>query len=173
MKKLVLVLLLGTILAGGVFAQHPGGWALGVGAQFGGTWQSSVTGQSLSVFLKAPQLPIYWGIDLALFQTNSFSLGVTGDYFLIDEIFVPEARLGWFLGLGGYFQFSTGTGGSSWTMIDFGVRLPIGIYIFPVDFLEIFLDIAPSLGFYTYVSGGSAVGLGGGWQGDFGIRFWF
>ena len=55
-------------------------------------------------------------------------------------------------------------------VFDLGVRVPVGIHMYVIDPLELFLEIAPALG----------VGLSGGFefprfdvQGAVGFRFWF
>ena len=174
MKKLMFIFVLASILAVGAFADHPSGWAIGPGFQFGNRWDSSYdAGSSLTLFLKAPQFPIYWGISFDIFKLSDWlDLTVTGDYFLIDKRLIPDVNFGWFLGVGGYVNLLLD---SDFTMFDFGGRLPIGLYIMPLDFLEIFLDIAPSVGFYyqNIKNSDAKTGLGGGWRGDFGVRFWF
>ena len=186
MKKLVLVLLLAALMSAGAFAQHPDGWGVGLGFSFGGNWRESGTDSGLTLYLKAPKLPIYWGINANLFDwefgnPSFFGFRVTGDYLFIDRALVPDAKLGWFLGVGGYVGFWRYSFDSAWvdysySLFDVGVRVPVGLYWMPLDFLEVFLDIAPSLGFYNRSVSGTGLesrsGLGGGWQGDFGIRFW-
>jgi len=120
--------------------------------------------------LKAPQKPIFWGISAGIDTKNDiFGLNVTGDYYLLDQRLTPDFNFGWYLGIGGYAGFyhvgeDNGLG--------VGARVPIGIYIFPVPFFEIFLDVAPSLG----INLGTVNGLkfpAGGLGADLGIRFWF
>jgi hypothetical protein len=108
---------------------------------------------------------------------TQFSLGVTGDYYLFDRLLVPEVGLGWFFGVGGYFKYWRYSYKWSYNMIDFGVRAPVGLSFRPLNSFEIFLDFAASIGFYTQAYSGDTLsdnksGLGGGWQGDFGVRFW-
>jgi len=180
MKKVALVLVLAVVMSAGAFAQHPDGWAVGAGFQFGGHWDNDRgdPGSGLSLFLKAPQFPIYWGIYADIFDWEfgnytHFGFRVTGDYFLIHNYLVQDIGLSWFLGLGGYVGFWHASNGGSANLLDFGARLPIGLSWMPLDFLEIFLDIAPSVGFYFWSGDRDSSGLGGGWQGDLGIRFWF
>jgi len=200
-KKVVLGLALVAILAVGAFAEHPDGWGIGTGFQFGNSWTkwsnpsyySSLTGDNdlglgLTLYLKAPRLPVYWGISLPVFNWKfddpytRVGFGITGDYYIFDQTIVPAVGFGWFLGVGGYLRYwhlSVDDWYGDWSvnLLDFGVRAPIGIYIQPLDFLDVFLDIAPSVGFYTWLGDTEGWdhknGLGGGWQGDLGVRFWF
>jgi hypothetical protein len=182
MKKVTLVLLLGIILSAAAFAQS--GLGIGAGFQYGNSWRSgSKSGSGISLFLKAPSIPIYWGISIPLFDMKlgdetKFSLGVTGDYYFFNRSVFPEAYLGWFFGVGGYFKYWRYSYNYTYNMMDFGVRAPVGLSCQPLNSLEFFLDLAASIGFYTQAYSGDTLadntsGLGGGWQGDFGVRFWF
>jgi hypothetical protein len=185
MKKLILVVLLGfMVCATGVFADHPKGWGVGLLGQYGGGWTGGDGLGGLALSLKVPSVPVFWGINLR-FPNNGFSAGVTGDYYIIDQYLIQEAGLGWFFGLGGYLDFATYNykfvgRDYSQTAFEFGVRVPIGLSWQPVDVFEIFIDFAPSLGivffdgdYYDYRQNEDKISLGGGWQGDVGLRFWF
>jgi hypothetical protein len=187
MKKLGLLVLLGLVLCtAGAFADHPSGWGVGIVGQYGGAWTGGGSLGGLALSLKAPSVPVFWGINFD-FPKDGFGLGVTGDYYLIDQTLVSGAGLGWFFGVGGYFDFTTwsytyASKKYSQTALGLGVRVPIGLSWQPVEFLEFFFDFAPSLGiiFYggdVYDYGGwednDKVKFGGGWQGDIGLRFWF
>ena len=172
MKKLVLVLVFMFILAIGAFAEHPGGWGIGIvgqshffGNELAGNW-----GGALS--LKAPQKPIFWGIN-ARIKNNYFGVSVTGDYYLIDKRLIPDINFGWYLGIGGYAGFYHVGGDGNYNGLGVGARVPIGIYVFPVRFFEVFIDLAPSLG--LGVNFGDEIGLkipAGGLGADLGVRFW-
>ncbi|MDR1238907.1 MAG: DUF3996 domain-containing protein [Treponema sp.] len=187
MKKRVLVVLLGLMLAAGAFADHPKGWGLGLVGQYGDYWSGG--GGALggwAVSLKVPSVPVFWGINMSI-SSNGFNLGATGDYYIIDQTLIKEAGLGWFLGIGGYFDFGTYTyryvtTDYTRTALGLGARVPIGLSWQPINVLEVFIDFAPSLGiifysgdYYDYSTNKneSRSRLGGGWQGDIGIRFWF
>ena len=167
MKKAVFCLALFTILATGtVFADHPGGFGIGVQGGFSGTWGvvGNYGGGALS--LKLPSLPVFWAIRLDIL-TDFFNLWVSGDYYLIDSKLVPAIGLNWYLGIGGALGLSFG---SNWMGLGLAARLPIGLSWQPVRLLEIFLQVVPSLGVsivpefhFPY----------GGWGGDIGIRLWF
>jgi hypothetical protein len=184
MKKLALIVLLGLVVATvGVFADHPAGWGLGLGAQYGAAWDHpSEGGARWSLYVKAPKLPVYWSVNLD-FESGTgysyFGLNLNGDYYIIDQTLVSDIGLGWFLGLGGYLRFnnySYDLSDYSYFGIGAGARLPIGLSWQPLDFLEVFLDIAPSLGFVANIGDYAPDKFdfpAGGWQGDFGIRFWF
>ena len=175
MKKLALTAVLLIVVAlSGAFAEHPSGWSLGIGYQFGGLWETSDTiDHGLNLLLKFPNKPIYWGISAGFYDKSSstFWFRLTGDYYFLDFDLAPKINLGWFLGIGAYFQIAHY--GKQFNGIDAGGRLPIGLCWMPLEFLEIFLDFAPSVGLFAHLGDNSKIGLGGGWQGDVGIRFWF
>jgi len=171
MKKLVLVLALTVILAVGAFADHPSGWGIGVVGQSDFAWDGFAGHPGAALSLKAPQLPIFWGINARIWS-DVLGLNVTGDYYLIDKTLVPDVNFGWYFGLGGQVGFYHVGSGYNW--VEVGARAPIGIYIIPLSFLEVFLDVAPSLG--LGVNFGNRTGLEfplGGIGADVGIRFWF
>jgi hypothetical protein len=119
-------------------------------------------------------------MDLDSGNTYSvFNLNLNGDYYLIDRALIPDIGLGWFLGLGGYLRFyhyGSDHANMSYNGLGAGARLPIGLSWQPVDFLEIFADIAPSVGFLSYFGDAAPDKFSfpdGGWQGDIAVRFWF
>ena len=170
MKRLVLVLLLAVVLSVSAFAEHPEGWGAGFGYQFGGLWESPGTvNQGLTLYLKAPEFPIHFGLSLGL-DTSTFRFSVTGDYYVLDKTLSSDIGLGWFVGVGGYFRVTTSK--DDYIGVDLGARLPVGLYWMPLDFLEIFFDIAPSVGLFAHFNP-VKIGLGGGWQGEIAVRFWF
>jgi hypothetical protein len=184
MKKLALVVLLGLVTAtAGVFAEHPGGWGLGLGAQYGAGWNAPGKGGARwSVYAKAPQLPVHWSVNLDLDSGtgySAFGLRLNGDYYIFDKTLISDIGLGWFLGLGGYFRFyhyGSDVANYSWNGFGGGARVPIGLSWQPLKFLEVFLDIAPSLGFQANFGDYAPDKFkfpAGGWQGDFAVRFWF
>jgi hypothetical protein len=186
MKKLVAAVLLGLVLCtAGAFADHPKGWGVGLVGQYGDYWKDGDALGGVALSLKAPALPVFWGINIR-FPNHGFKLGVTGDYYFIDQYLVPKVGFGWFLGVGGYLDFATYNYtflGKDYNQTAFalGARVPIGLSLRPVDFFEVFIDFAPSLGvvFYSgnvyndYWKDEDKLDLDGGWQGDIGLRFWF
>jgi len=165
-KKLVLVFALAAILATGtLFADHPGGFGIGVQGGYSGAWGGGGFGNG-ALSLKLPSLPIFWAIRMDI--TNGyFGLGVSGDYYLIDDKLVPEIGLNWYLGVGGALGLSFG---GDWMGLGLAARLPIGLSWQPLPLLEIFLQVVPSLG--VSILPGFHFPYGG-WGGDIGIRLWF
>ena len=184
MKKFLMVLALVAILATGTaFADHPDGWGVGVV----GGWGYNLDG-AYGLSLKIPSIPIYWAINLGL-GSHYFGVGITGDYYVIDDA-LPVPTLNWFLGVGGFFNFRSWSykydyGDWSYTSMNFGVRVPIGLSWQPIDLIEVFLDVAPSLGLGIW--GGYTEKYSGGTEkkhdGEFrfffglpveiGLRLWF
>ena len=179
MKKLLIVIALVAILATGTaFADHPDGFGIGLVGSYG--WGGGGGGLSL----KIPSIPIYWGVFFWGYEDN-FSLGVTGDYYLLDDQIV--SILHWYLGLGGFFNFNNHT--RHWANKDYsyssfylGARIPIGLSLQPIPLLEVFLDVAPSFGVHIrssqkaddgheFQKGGA--GFAWGWPIEVGLRLWF
>jgi hypothetical protein len=174
MKKFFTVFVLLLALPLFAFANHPSGWGLGIMGQYNLAWDGFAGAGGAAFSLKTPQLPVYWGINLEM-RNHSLGFSLTGDYYLVDRTISRDINLGWYLGVGAYAGFHSYDYESiKWTSIRGGARVPIGIYIIPVRFLEVFLDIAPSLGVglyfgnwddrFNFPEGGFGV--------DIGLRFW-
>ncbi|MCL2479466.1 MAG: hypothetical protein FWF22_08185, partial [Treponema sp.] len=129
MKKLLLVIALAVVFsATAVFADHPSGWGIGVMGRGGWGYGDYGMGGGASLSLKAPSLPIYWGIDFNA-GSHYMGLGVSGDYYLIDNNLVNKT-VGWYLGLGGFAGLSFWNNYEkygNYTGLTFGGRLPIGL----------------------------------------------
>jgi hypothetical protein len=156
----------------GVFAEHPNGLGIGVVGQYNSSWDGFAGNAGGALSLKVPGLPIFWGINFD-FRSHYFGVGVTGDYYIIDQTLLSNIGLGWYLGLGGYAGIGIW---DNYNMIRFGGRLPIGLSFRPINLLEIFLDVAPSLGVGLYTGGWTGADdfhfPEGGLGVDIGIRLW-
>ena len=173
MRKIVLVLIMAVVISAGAFAEHPSGWGVGLVGQGGRGWGGDMGGGP-ALSLKAPHSPVYWGINLGI-RRNLFSVSVNGDFLLLDNTINRDLNLGWFFGLGAYAGIHNYKNDSeSWIALQAGARAPVGIYFFPVKFLEIFFDLAPGLGLGVYLGAPGGIEFPeGGIDGEFGIRFWF
>ena len=188
MKKLILCFAMLSVLAIAAFADHPGVWGVGFMGRGGWGYGSGALGGG-ALSLKAPQLPIYWGINADIGK-NYFGFGITGDKYFIDSFLLnlDIATLGWYLGVGGFLGFGTYDNNSaSWTNISFGARLPIGLSLqIPVSTIsvEIFGALVPNLGFgfwfwdskhddYWKDENRDHIGVVGGIGGELGLRVWF
>lgn len=178
MKKLVMGIALAAILATGTaFADHPDGLGIGIVGFYPG-------GVGLS--LKIPSVPIYWAVNAGI-GSNFFAVHLTGDGYIVDQLLAKDIGLNWFFGVGGWFSFysfsmkNSEYGDYSYTRLAGGARIPIGLSWQPIKLLEIFLDIAPSLGIafdgkqesngHVYNDGG--IGFAFYWPIELGIRLWF
>jgi hypothetical protein len=165
MKKIALAALLCLILAAGAFADHPGGLGIGVVGAYHGNWDAAAGYPQYGLSLKAPGLPAFWGICLRI-NDSFFQLSLTCDKYIIDQTLI--AGFGWFIGLGAYANTVIPSGNGEFGL-GFGARLPIGLSVQPVNILEIFVDIAPSVGISLVPSFDFP---NGGWPVEFGIRLW-
>jgi hypothetical protein len=162
MRKTVLAIVIVAILAAGAaFADHPDGWGIGIVGNWNvGLFNGYGGGPGFGVSLKAPQLPIFWGIGMGFgINPDYFGLNVTGDYYLIDKPLVPAANLHWFWGVGGFFDFYSFAhkynhlGNDikyTYTYIDFGGRMPVGLSWQPIPLIEVFTSAALTLGLDIY-----------------------
>jgi hypothetical protein len=148
-KKLIAFALVAILTAGAVFADHPKSIGIGVVGSYG--WGG---GMGAALSLKLPVLPIFWGVNADFASSDresSFSIGLSGDKYLIDAVLVNSIGLHWYLGIGGWGNLYSHT----WkvlskeytaTSFGFGARVPIGLSWQPIPLLEVFLDIVPRLG---------------------------
>ncbi len=166
MKKiLVLVLGLAVATAGTAFADHGNGLSLGV---VGGSWfgANGFQGGDIGLALHVPSMPIYWGIKININDTV-FGLGVTGDKYIYDQGLVSEGsfNLDWFLGIGGYANIVF----ADQAYAALGVRVPIGLSWHIGQPIELWVDLAPSLGLAINPVHFPDWGI----VGEIGLRFWF
>ena len=165
MKKILLVSILVLVIAGAAFADHPSDkFGIGLMGGYYGGWEGGGWGHT-ALSLKLPNIPIYWAINLG-FDESYFRMGLSGDYYLVEGVLVSDINLHWFAGLGAWANLGFF---SNDAYISFGGRLPIGLSWHVIEILEIFLDVAPSLGVqvtpkFYFPSGG--------WPIEIGIRIW-
>ncbi len=136
----------------------PATFATGVGAAFGLPF-GGLPGSNVMLSLKLDQVPFLMGIGFSLGETQT-SFGFTGDYWVLNENLF--SFINYYLGPGFYLGYSGD--------VLLGGRLPIGINIFPVRSLELFLEVAPTL---AVRFSDPIVFPEFGFQGAFGLRFWF
>lgn len=151
-KVLVLVLVMATVAA-------TAGFSWGIGAAAGISPLGGLPGSNVMLSVAPPEIPIVFGVGLAIGE-NTFQVGITADWWLVNQNLFSFVNL--YVGPGLYVGISNG--------VDLGARVPVGINIWPLDFLEIFLEIAPTLGIQfadPIVFPRFAL------QGSFGLRFWF
>ncbi|MCL2212131.1 MAG: hypothetical protein FWB95_09445 [Treponema sp.] len=177
MKKLVLVLALVAVISVGTAFAHPDGWGIGLQGGGGLNWVGFGFGGGSALTLKAPTVPIYWGIYFdfyAGFDGFGWIAGLTADYYFLDLPFASN-WLHFYIGAGGAFGFGILYQGLA---IDLKARLPIGLSLqIPIksglDVLEFYFQLVPSagvrLGFFDPFRASFAGGLGF----DVGFRLWF
>lgn len=153
-KILVIALVLVALTAASATAD-----TFGVGAAYG---LNAIGGLPNSALLsvKVPQLPIVWGLGAQL-GGGSFNLAVTADWWLYQQNLV--SFLGLYVGPGLYMSLPA--------PFEIGGRVPVGINAYPLDFLEVFLELAPALVLFSSGAGITIPDFR--LQGAFGFRFWF
>lgn len=156
-KRFIIALVLIVVLSVSAVAQTPGSLAVG------GAFSIDAIGglpNSALLSVKFPGMPVLWGIG-AQVGNDAFNLALTADWILYRQNLVGFLNL--YVGPGLYLALPD--------IIEFGGRVPIGIYAFPIDPLELFLEIAPTLLFFSDRAGVTIPSFG--LQGAFGFRFWF
>ncbi|MDR1859151.1 MAG: hypothetical protein LBQ69_06735 [Treponema sp.] len=149
MKKSVLALLVGLLVSAAAFADHPDdSWGIGV---VGSGNISYYFYGNLGLSLKAPVVPIFWGVYSNI-GYRKLGFTVTGDYYFFDNTMVDtqatnedgtyHLKLDWYLGIGGFFDLFM------WdkVFLNAGVRIPTGVSWHIIKELELCLGIAPGFG---------------------------
>jgi hypothetical protein len=163
MKKLILIsaliLIVGTmsLSAWGIGAA----WLLGVGGDDG------VTAGNAMLSLKVDQLPIYWGLRFSG-TSDSVSVGVIADWLMVRETLADPLNI--YVGPGLFAALSSTDDGTTFGL---GARVPVGLYIFPLDFLEVFLEVAPKIEIANIGANTDVTFPNFGLMGGIGVRFWF
>jgi hypothetical protein len=193
MKRFFAVCVFSLTVGMAAFADHPNGWGVGLVGQ--GNFNFLDIGAPLggpALSLKAPSLPLYWGIGLR-FGGDSFGLGVTGDYYFFEGLFVPLTEadgFGYFIGLGGYAGFHSWSWNDGWgnygqTNLFLGARVPFGVnVVIPISSikLEVFVDAAFQLGLGFFLHDDNAYWNGRDYEPirmdtgvitELGVRVWF
>ncbi len=154
-KRIVIIaLVLMAVVAMSGFAE-----TLGVGAAFSLTALGGLPSSAM-LSVKIPQMPILWGVA-AQFGAGNFNLGLTADWWLYQQNLV--SFIGLYVGPGLYMSLPQ--------PFEIGGRVPIGLSAFPLDFLELFVEVAPAL---VLFSSDTVVTIPNfRLQGAVGIRFWF
>ncbi len=157
MKKILICVLLFTVVfSGAVFAKN--NIAVGLAATFSmpfeGGGEPGVIG-----LLKLPALPIMFGFGGTLGENTNFY--IKADWWLYQGNLTGP--VGIYAGLGAYVLISEN--------FEIGGRIPIGVYFFPLDFLEVFLE--PSIAVGVGNIGGDIDFPTFGFMGELGVRFWF
>jgi len=166
MKKFLLIFfLVTTISVSTVFAHHEENkFGIGILGGWDFRWDGFTGSPSLSLSLKIPYVPIFWTTNLR-FNSGYFNLCISGDYYFIEKDLVSYIYLHWFVGAGAWANLSLSSGP---LVFSFGVRLPIGVHWHILEFLEVFADVAPSLG----ISVNPVDFPAGGFPIEIGVRFW-
>lgn len=153
MKKKVVIIMLVLLLAASFNA-----YSFGVGGAFGLNALGGLPESNVMLSAKFDSFPFMLGLGFTISQEN-FRMGVTADWHMVRQNLFSFVNFyagpGLYLGIGNNFQL--------------GARFPVALYIFPLDFLELFLEIAPVISATFDPIVFPIFNL----QGAFGFRFWF
>jgi hypothetical protein len=153
-KKTILIALI-LLLAVAV----PMTFATGVGAAFGLPIGTGLPGSNVMLSLKVSQIPFLMGVGFTIGEDVT-SFGFTGDFWAVNQNLF--SIFNYYLGPGFYIGYSQD--------VLLGGRLPIGLNVYPIKNLELFIEIAPTL---AVIFSDPIVFPAFGLQGAFGLRFWF
>jgi len=130
-----------------------------IGGEFSLGFADGLPSSVLASF-RLPQFPAVFGLGFSLPENGGAgSLSVMADWWMYQDHLVEF--LNFYVGPGLYFGLGSAT--------NFGIRVPVGINMYPIKPLEIFLELAPTIAIYSP----SGVFPDFGLQSGFGFRFWF
>lgn len=131
------------------------GFSLGLGLAYGLSPIGDLPANNVLFSAKFDQLPFLMGLTFSL--QDPFRFGMTADWWMVQQ---PLAGIvNFYAGPGLYAGFGAGS-------FDIGGRIPLGLNIYPISVLELFLEVAPAIGLLPTFPD---VGL----QAAVGFRFWF
>jgi hypothetical protein len=135
-KKSLIFILLSLMIIPAAFADT----GLGAAYTFGRDNTGSSSGTALSI--NTPSIPgTVQNIRLTFNGSEYFNFGVSDDWWVIQEQIT--GKLDFYVGLGFYAGFTMAGEEADFSL---GGRVPVGLTIKPVDFLEFFLEVGPAMG---------------------------
>jgi len=134
-------------------------FATGVGAAFGLPFGGGLPGSNVMLSLRIDSIPFLMGLGFNLNETNP-AFGLTGDWWVLNENLFSFVN--YYLGPGFYIGYSNA--------LLLGGRFPVGLNVFPLEPLELFVEVAPTV---AVIIGDSITFPEWGFQSAFGLRFWF
>ena len=155
-KTLFLILLLTLFSALGATA-----YTAAIGGEFALQLGNGLPSSALITF-RLPKFPAVLGIGGTITSDGGpSSLAVMSDWWLAQGKLVGYVN--YYVGPGLFAQVASGG-------INAGFRVPIGLDVYPIKPLELFVEVAPSFTILT----SKALNFGwSGFQTGFGFRFWF
>ncbi len=154
-KKIIILAIIFTLVI------SASAFSLGIGLAAGLPIGDGLPGSNLMLSAKFDQLPFLLGLAAGF---DPFYMGVTADWWAFNDNLAGPLNL--YAGPGLYLGVSSA--GDN-TNINLGVRIPIGLNIFVLDFFELFVEVAPRLGFLPTFAIPGSLGV----QAAAGFRFWF
>lgn len=130
MIALVVLFLLSAAPAGAYYSN-----GIGLYGNLAGNGTGAGGGAGLSLrYGQFPVIGLEWN-----FMPGASLIGVSLDAWLVNQTIVD--RFAYYIGIGGYAAI---TGGAPNTF-HFGGRIPLGLQLFPIDPLEVFLEVSPMI----------------------------
>lgn len=137
--------------------------AMGIGGAFSfdalGT-ESAIPGGALTI--KLDNFAPVFGFGVKAGDGN-VNLGITADLWMHHAPLAGIVSL--YVGPGAYANITVGDSNA----LDLGLRIPVGLQIFPIEPLELFIELAPKVGLGLNPLEFPTWGI----QGALGFRFWF
>lgn len=159
-KRVLLVLVVLALVSSGAWAKQKD---IGIGVEYVFSYGSMGALNGFAITGSPPVLPMVFGLNLS-FGQGYLNLGVTADWWLYQRGI--SGPMGLYAGPGLFLAL----GLQSNSAFAFGARGVLGLQFFPVEPLELFIEVAINVG--LAVAGGGAA-LSWGVPLSLGARFWF
>jgi hypothetical protein len=150
MKKILMVVGLFLILAVGTAGARN---LNGIGLYGNLVGNSTGSGGGLGLSLKYGSFPVI-GLEWNLVEKSS-SFGGSVDYWIVNRPLT--GIMYYYLGIGAFVGITSGNPSGK---VNFGGRVPLGLQIFPLDPLELFLEISPMITIIPTINWTAAVRFG-------------
>ncbi|MDA3957500.1 hypothetical protein [Oceanispirochaeta sp.] len=135
-KKSIIFILLAILIIPAAYSET----GLGAAYTFGMDKEGNNSGAVLS--MSTPSIPgTVLNVRLTFNGSEYFNFSVSDDWWVVQENITGDLDL--YIGLGFYTGFTMADNNADFSL---GGRIPIGLTIKPIDFLEFFMEIAPAMG---------------------------
>ncbi len=150
-KQLMMIGVLLLLISGTVSAKG----SSGVGLYGNLVGNGTGAGGGLGLTIKSGSFPVI-GLEWYLMDHSS-TFGGSMDWWIVNK---PLAGIiSYYMGLGGYAAIKSDDSHSQ-NGFNFGGRIPLGLQVFPIDPLELFIEVSPMIMFIPTINWTASVRLG-------------
>jgi len=135
-KKSILFVMLALMIVPAAFS------ATGLGAAYTFGWDKEGSNSGGALSINTPAIPgTVQNVRLTFNGTQYFSFSVSDDWWVVEKNITGNLNM--YVGLGFYCGYTYADSKNDFSL---GGRVPVGLSIKPIDFLEFFLEVGPAMG---------------------------